>query len=259
MMNISRPVVAVAIVLGACVVVDGSDPAAATSNKSPRLVAYDYGETAENMLKEVRLTIPDGLATVRGILVVSNPAGGDTREWHKVAWHREFMTIHGFAFLGTRGFSSHVESFQVMQHALEKFAKESNHAELANVPYATTGFSAGGGFASRLLVEAPNRVIASVPVCSRINFTGATPSAANLATPALVISGEKENFAPVGGVSVEECRAKGALYGCMTVQGGGHAMMGQEVLAAPYLDAVVRLRYPGGRGCAKGPRQAQGP
>lgn len=35
------------------------------------------------MLKEVRLTIPAGLTMVRGILVVSNGAGGDTRDGYK--------------------------------------------------------------------------------------------------------------------------------------------------------------------------------
>jgi hypothetical protein len=37
--------------------------------------SYDYQETAENMLKQVRVTIPEELTTVRGILVVSNAAG----------------------------------------------------------------------------------------------------------------------------------------------------------------------------------------
>jgi hypothetical protein len=205
------------------------------------------------MVKVVRVTIPEGLATVRGLLVVTNPASGDTRDEYRQTWHRAFMAQHGFAFLGASGFTSHVESYQVMLHALAKIARDAHHPELVNVPYATTGFSAGGGFASRLLVEAPDRVLACVPVCSRLNFTGTTPSAANLVTPALVISGEKENFAPVGGITIEDCRGKGALYGYMNVQDGGHAMMGQEVLALPYLDACVRLRYPAEADVRQGP------
>jgi hypothetical protein len=216
--------------------------------------SYDYQETAEGMLKEVRLSIPEGLATVRGLLVVSNPAGGDTRGWYAGAWYGEFLRLHDFAFLGTRGFTSHVESLQVMQHALAQIANDAAHGELVNVPYATTGFSAGGGFASRLLVEVPDRVIACVPVSSRLNFTGITPSPAHLATPACVISGELE---PTLTATVEPvlaaCRPRGALFGWMTVQGGGHSKTDQDVFALAYLDAAVRLRMPADADVRKGP------
>ncbi len=46
---------------------------------------------------------------------------------------------------------------------------------------------------------------------------------------------------------------KGALWGWMAVQGVGHEMAGQEVLAMPILDAAVRLRYPADGDVRKGP------
>lgn len=215
-----------------------------TSKVQRQYKSYDYEETAENMLKQVRLWIPDGLTTVRGILVVSNGAGGDTRDWHSKVWYGEFLHLHGFAFLGAKGFTSHVESLRVMQNALNKIARDSNHPELVNVPYVTTGFSAGGGYASRLLVDVPDRVIASVPVCSRLNLP-ANPSADSLATPACIISGAmEERLAPMVEPVLETYRPKGALFGWMTVQGCGHTMVGQEVLAMPLLDTAIRLRYP---------------
>jgi pimeloyl-ACP methyl ester carboxylesterase len=216
--------------------------------------SYDYQETAENMLKQVRVTIPEGLTTVRGLLVVSNAAGGDTRDSYNEGWFAEFLYMHDFAFIGTKGFTSHIESFQAFQHALKQIAAESNHPELVNVPYVTEGFSAGGGFASRLLVEAPDRVIACVPISSRLNFTGMTPNAAQLHTPALIISGGNEaNVEKMVEPVLEAYRPQGALYGWMTVQGGVHARYGQEVLAMPYLDAVVRLRYPSDGDVRKAP------
>lgn len=205
---------------------------------------YAYEETAENMLKQVRLSIPEGLTTIRGILVVSNGSGGDTRTFYNEVWYSEFLYLHGFAFLGAKGFSSHVESVQVLLHALQQMAKDSNHPELLNVPFVTTGFSAGGGFASRLLVELPDRVIASVPVSARLNFTGITVSAAIQQTPALVISGELEKFEQAVEPNLATYRPQGALFGWMTVQGAGHARYGQEILAMPLLDTAVRLRYP---------------
>jgi hypothetical protein len=64
---------------------------------------YDHQEQAEGMTKEVRLAIPAGLSTVRGILVFTNAAGGDTRDDYRQSWHEEFLYLHGFAFLGTKG------------------------------------------------------------------------------------------------------------------------------------------------------------
>lgn len=224
-----------------------------TGRSQRRGRSYDYEEMADEpvknvptkMLKQVRLWIPENLTTVRGILVVSNGAGGDTRDWNVKAWYREFLYLHDFAFLGAKGFTSHLPSLQVMQNALKKIAGDANHPELVNVPYVTTGFSAGGGYASRLLVEVPDRVIACVPVCSRLNLPD-TPSAGSLATPACIVSGEleMERLAPMVEPVLEAYRPKGALFGWMTVQGCGHAMVGQEVLAMPLLDAATRLRYP---------------
>ncbi|HEX2949615.1 MAG TPA: Ig-like domain-containing protein [Armatimonadota bacterium] len=226
----------------------------ATSKVQRQYTSYDYEETSENILKQVRLSIPTGMTTVRGILVVSNPSGGDTRNAFREAWYGEFFYLHNFAFLGTKGFDSHVESLQVMQHALAQIAAESNHPELVNVPYVTTGFSAGGGFASRLLVEVPHHVIASVPVSSRINFTNHPPSAANLQTPACIISGEKEAILTTSMSStLASYRPNNALYGWMTIQNGIHTRSGQEVLAMPLLDTAVRLRYPADGDVQKGP------
>ena len=224
--------------------------------------SYDYTETNETRNKSVRLTIPDGLTTVRGILVVTNPAGGDTRNWYNELWFGEFLYYHDFAFLGAQNFNSHAGSYQVMQHALLQIAKDSNHPELVNVPYVTTGFSAGAGFANRLMVEAPDRVIASVLISGTIMFGEMIPSPSHLQTPTCVISGELEVFSTQGktdafSAHVEPVlaayRPKGAFYGWMVVQNAGHARNRQEVLAMPYLDACVRLRYPVDADVRKGP------
>ncbi len=242
-------------------VTDANGPAAvsspvtavATAGVLRQLKAYDYEENSENTLKQVRLSIPEDLTMVRGILVVSNPSGGDTRDWTREVWYSEFLYLHDFAFLGAKGFNSHTESVQVMEHALKQIAADAHHPELVNVPYVATGFSAGGGFASRLLVEAPDRVIASVPVSARLNFTGLMPASVPLHTPALVISGGMEKFDAVVEPVLEAYRPKGAQFGWMTVQNSGHSRYGQEVLAMPLLDTAVRLRYPPNGDVYKGP------
>lgn len=212
---------------------------------------YDYQEDAEGMTKCVRLAIPNGMAVVRGILVNSNGAGGDTRDAYRQAWHEEFLDLHGFAFIGAKAFTSHKESFDVLIHALQRFAQESRHPELVHAPLVTVGFSAGGGFASRLVIEAPERIIAAVP-CS--TFLRAEPTPVVLGVPICLISGELEpRITEVTAPVVSAYRPKGGLLSWMTVQGLAHQWAGQYTLALPLLDAAVRLRYPADQDPRNGP------
>src|SRR5262249_44911822 len=86
-----------------------------------------------------RLVVPDGLPACRGILVVGPYSGGDSRDYHEQVWYREFLNLHGFAFLGATNYYMH--DYAVMQAALKQFAADSGHPELVNAPYAATGFS----------------------------------------------------------------------------------------------------------------------
>src|SRR6476659_8311390 len=107
---------------------------------------YDYADPAT---KKFCVVIPEGLKTVRGLLVECNYAGGDSRgDWTLCHYYREFMHLHGFAFLGSKGNSSHAQSYQAFRNCLQTVGVPSQHPELVNVPYAAVGFSAGGGFAS---------------------------------------------------------------------------------------------------------------
>src|SRR5262245_35510805 len=65
---------------------------------------------------KLRLVVPEGLAVVRGILVVGPYSGGDSRDYHQQAWYREFLHLHGFAFLGAKDFYLH--DVKVLQNAL---------------------------------------------------------------------------------------------------------------------------------------------
>src|SRR5262249_36035568 len=117
-----------------------------------------------------RLVVPEGLAVVRGILVVGPYAGGDSRDYHEQVWYREFLNLHGFAFLGAKDFYLH--DYTVMQAALKQLAADSQHPELVNAPYAATGFSAGGGYTRLLMKADPDKVIAGVVVGSTLKLRG---------------------------------------------------------------------------------------
>jgi len=201
----------------------------------------------------LRLVVPEGLDTIRGLLVVAPFSGGDTRDFHKEVWYREFLHLHGFAFLGADWTGSHDERFKVYQAAIERFAKDAKRPELKNVPYAATGFSAGGGFASKLVSELPDRVIAAAIVGSRLNLP--LVADAHRGVPILVLNGEHEDNGMAKAVAplLERNRPKGALWGWMAIPGLGHERDSQEVVAMALLDAAVRLRYPTDADVRNGP------
>jgi hypothetical protein len=256
-MNRLSPVpLALVVLIGSAI----PDTGASAEPKQPGYKVYDHVVKATPPAMgehKFRLVVPDGLAVVRGILVVGPYSGGDSRDYHQQAWYREFLNLHGFAFLGAKDFYLH--DYKVLQNALKQFAEESKHPELVHAPYAATGFSAGGGTARRLLMADPDRLIAAVIVGSTLKLNG-KPMAANLGTPVCVINGDLEHEpGEAGGMAralepvLAEYRSKGALWGWMAVQGIGHEMAGQEVLAMPILDAAVRLRYPADWDVRKGP------
>jgi hypothetical protein len=219
----------------------------------PKSAVYDHAEGEHKF----RLVIPDKLEVVRGILVVGPYSGGDSRAYHEQVWYREFLNRHGFAFLGATNYYLH--DYAVMQKALKQLAETTKHPELVNVPYAVTGFSAGGGYTRKLMHADPDRVIAGVVVGSTMKLKGDITDA-HRRVPMLVINGEKEHDPGEGpGMAKQlepvlaEHRPKGALWGWMAVQGVGHEFAGQEVLSMTYLDAAVRLRYPADADVTKGP------
>jgi hypothetical protein len=204
-----------------------------------------------------RLVVPDGLPVVRGILVVGPYAGGDSRDYHEQVWYREFLKLHGFAFLGAKDY--YLRDYTVMQAALKQLAVDSKHPELVDAPYAATGFSAGGGYTRLLMKADPDKVIAGVVVGSTMKLSGELTDD-HRHVPMCVINGELEREPGEGpGMAkhlepvLAEHRPKGALWGWMAVQGVGHEFAGQEVLAMLMLDAAVRLRYPADADVRKGP------
>jgi hypothetical protein len=228
--------------------------------KQPGYKVYDHvvkatpPATGEH---KFRLVVPEGLAVVRGILVIGPYSGGDSRDYHEQVWYREFLNLHGFAFLGATNY--YLRDYQVMRDALKQFAADSGHPELVNAPYAATGFSAGGGYTRLLMKADPDKVIAGVVVGSTMKLSGELTDA-HRRVPMCVINGEREHDPGEGpGMAKQlepvlaEQRPKGALWGWMAVQGVGHEFAGQEVLAMPILDAAVRLRYPADGDVRKGP------
>lgn len=234
---------------------------------------YDFAEKAVmrpaasdqdvEYTKSWRLAIPTGVTTVKGLLVVANCTGGDSRDWYKGGTaYEEFINLHGFAFVGSEGFGPHFQNYDSFLHALASWAKTTGHPELVNVPYVATGVSAGGGFASTLVTKCPEKVIAAVPQCARLNLTVfelkrydpknpvPVPDAV-LRVPVLDIPGD--GGLPYLADNLKAHRPNGALYSLAVQWGVPDAYVGQEVMAMPYLEAALKLRYPADGDVRKGP------
>jgi hypothetical protein len=225
-----------------------------------KYTVYDY---ADPTTKRFCVVIPEGLKTVRGLLVECNYAGGDSRgDWTFCVYYREFMHLNNFALVASAGDIPHVKAFYAFRNCLQMVSVAAKHPELVNAPYAAVGFSAGGGFASTLITMDPERTIAAGIIEARYNFTAflppnppppATVLTAALAIPSVLISGGKLNPPDVQtGVlkMVDEVfvpfRPKGAEYAWMVLPGYGHeyAENRQDLLIVPLLDLAVRTRYP---------------
>ncbi len=250
---------------------------------SDRYLVYNYDDLTT---RNYTVVIPEGLKTVRGLLVNGCYAGGDSRhDWTICEYYRQFMHLHGFAFVGCTGTAGspgsappaeetakarHRGIFLAFQDCMQVIATASQHPELVNAPYVGVGFSAGGGFAFNVMAFAPEKTIAAASYSSPYNFKRRItppPSDALLSVPSICITGEQEGFnvpdpntdPSIGKATIDEVfvpyRPQGAEYAWLERQGLGHAYdeNRQDVLGMPLLDAAVRARYPKDGDVTKGP------
>lgn len=254
--------------------------------EADRYTVYDYDDLTT---RNHRVVVPEGLKTVRGLLVNACYSGGDSRsDWTFCEYYRQFMHLHGFAYVGCTSTAGtprtgprtdesetpaarHRAIFQAFEASTQVIATASGHPELVDAPYAGVGFSAGGGFAFYLMVYAPDKTIAAVSYAAPYIFKRrltAPPNPAVLNVPSICITGELEYFnapfAPdvdssTGPARIDEVflpyRPKGAMYAWLERQGIGHVYdeNRQDVLGMPFLDAAVRARYPKDGDVTQGP------
>lgn len=231
---------------------------------------YDYADPAT---KNFCVVLPEGLKPVRGLLVECNYAGGDSRGDWTFSYYREFMHLHGFAFVGSQGDVPHNKALQGFRNCVQMVSVPSKHPELVHAPYAATGLSAGGGFASTLMTREPDKTISAGIVCARYNFDIFDPAKAAkpgdpphqppsgafrdalLSIPSILLTGELEKSSKVVEEVFVPYRPMGGQLAWIGVQGKGHQYNEnrQELLTMPLLDLAVRTRYPKDGDVTKGP------
>ncbi len=182
------------------------------------------------------LWLPDGVTVVRGAVV--NPfhrPAATQRHWQEACRH------WGFALVGCDFFGVKDADFPTLFTALERFAQQTGHPELAHVPLCYVGMSAGAGMSMRFTALAPHRTLAAAPVCLEVGPR--TPESRSV--PIVTIFGEKD------GRQMEQLltrlpseRREHARWAIAVQWGRRHEFGRANNLVLPWFDRVIAHRLP---------------
>jgi pimeloyl-ACP methyl ester carboxylesterase len=226
--------------------------------------------------------VPDGVETVRCIIVHQHGAGttasieGSTaaydlhwqalaKKWDCALFSSSYHVTNEKVDLTPGGseiwFDPRHGSEKVFLTALEDFAGQSGHPEIATVPWALWGHSGGGIWADVMSTLHPDRIAAvwmrsgsAFMFRGRAEFPQPEIPEAVYRIPSMCNPGVKEKpNAPWSGTLATflEYRAKGAFIGFAPDPRTGHECGDSWYLAIPFFDTCLAMRLPDKAGDAK--------
>jgi acetyl esterase/lipase len=272
----------VAVLLGICLAasatpIQNNAPPPFPSVGAGKYYKLDYpGSTVEGELKTpvtYLLWIPDGVTTLRGLIVHQHGAGttasieGSTgaydlqwqalaKKWDCALWSSSYHVQNEATDLAPGGsehwFDPRRGSEKTFLKAIDDFAAKSEHPELSKAPWVLWGHSGGGIWSDVMTDLHPERVVAvwmrsgaAEMFRGRPEFPQPTPPAAAYKVPEMGNPGAKEGGPYTGGLAVfKQYRAKGAPVGFAPDPRTGHECGDSRYLAIPYLDACMAMRLP---------------
>jgi len=250
---------------------------AGTMRGAGQYLKVDYpASTVEGELRiaaTYTLWIPDGVKTFRGIIVHQHGAGitaskeGSTAaydlHWQALAkkWDCALLGpsyhVLNDGDLGPAGsdywFDPRLGSDKTFVKALGEFATKTRHPELATVPWALWGHSAGAGWADVMSTLHPERVIAvyyrSGSAFVWTNRPAMYPPfsipAASYGIPRMCTTGVKEKgLTRILLATYGVYRSHGAPAGFAQDPRTGHECGDSRYFAIPFLDACLAMRLP---------------
>ncbi len=211
---------------------------------------------------EFRMWIPADLPTLRGLIIKQHGCGDDASasglgHANDPQW-QAFALKHQFALLGTK-FSAGKQpcdfwaqinygSGAALIKALELVGTKSKHLELNRVPWALWGHSGGADWIVQLLQQYPDRTIAAIAARGGgFTLLGTNPTIAN--TPLMFALGGKDKLLVNETQTLptqvfQRYRQTAAPWTLAVEADAGHEIGDTELLAIPYLDAIVAQRLP---------------
>ena len=237
-------------------------PASTTAGELPIGVSY-------------RFWIPDGISTVRGVIVHQHGAGipaaqaGATsvydlhwqalaKKWDCVLLGPSYHVLNDAIDLTPGGaelwFDPRHGSDKAFLKALDEVAAKSGHPEIAAVPWCLWGHSGGGIWSNAMSILYPSRVAAAFlrsgtvyGFRSKPEFPQPEVPEGVYAIPTMANAGIQEikNGAWLGSAAtLQEYRAKGAPIGFAPDPRTGHWTGDSRYLAIPFFDACLAMRLP---------------
>ncbi|HVT94079.1 MAG TPA: hypothetical protein VHD76_14645 [Bryobacteraceae bacterium] len=213
---------------------------------SLRAAVYDFA-LGDSLNRKLRLNIPDGVGVIRGVLLYPNPSGRDElihatdAELVAFAGSLNFAVVAS-AYWGSLSTASELASWD---SGFQQLANKSGHPELVRAPVISYGFSNGGQVSYQLAVARPERMIAFASTKGG-GYVPTRPDTAVLKTPGLHVAGQIDN--PDYGAATRDLffgnRPRGALWAWSEEEGQPHVWGDVEEVFLPYLETMVRLRYP---------------
>ena len=220
-----------------------------------RAAIYDLA-LGDSLDRALRMYLPESPPVVRGIVIYGNGAEEDCRGAATDAELAAWADSLGFALVGTSHWLYFADPLELAQFeaGLQRFSEMSGHAELIRAPWLPIGHSNGGQMSYGFNALRPEKVIAFV-VSKGGNYNISRPAAAALQTPGLLIAGEVDTDHRI--TAIRDLffgnRARGALWAWVEDQGVDHACGNSDELTRPFVEAMVRARYPAAASPATGP------
>jgi hypothetical protein len=217
--------------------------------------AIPPGENYE--IAEFRLWVPQGIETIRAVLVLTPGSNGDGRNQVMDPRWEAYAIEHQLALVGVRLrdrqpgiFEDYVDvgrgSGDAFLTAMNNFAREANHPELATAPFLLWGMSAGGEFNYEMALWRPERVVAFVVNKGGI-YWHALASPAARAVPGIFFVGGTDLDSRIGTVFglFALNRRGGAIWSFSVEPCVGHAVGKSQDLAMIFYEEMLAARLDG--------------
>ena len=208
------------------------------------------------------LYLPPSVSTFRGVIFLGEPQTQDARGFAHgnsvsgaapglnvfVAAERarslQLAEKHGLALLGSRN-TARGPVKSTIQTALNRFAADSAHPELAQAPVLATGFSWGGCISFEFAKTLPERTIGFITGKGQCHDEFGT-SESTRSVPGYLFIGESDLQVRFENISAlfNEHRALGALWALAIEQGSDHVPVVDQTLLYNWEDFILGARLP---------------